>query len=400
MKKAWLVATATYRRSIHSTTFLLLTFGIPLLMVVAGGIAILAELKGAPSPIAYVDQTGQLANVQAVSVGQETVDVIRYPSMEEARAAVNGGEIEGYLVIPEGYLTAGTAATYYATQPPNSALEDALRTLVRQALLPGAPASELARIENPSRIVYIARQTGERVSQGPALVIRIGAPILIAFLFMLAVFATVSQMGTAVVREKDQRSMEMVITSISPLSLVSGKILGMTMLTVTQVGIWAAGAAIVVLALVLGASSVGQLSIPWAAIAWGALLGIPGYLTYAVVAAGLGIIAGDRQQARQLAGMLSFLGLAPLYFLGALINRLDSPLAVALTLFPLTAPSIGLIRLSLTHVPAWQFGAAAGILITTLAISVWFLARIFRAAMLIYGQALRPQEIWRAFVQG
>jgi ABC-2 type transport system permease protein len=129
------------------------------------------------------------------------------------------------------------------------------------------------------------------------------------------------------------------------------------------------------------------------------MLGLPGYFLYAVIAAGLGIIAGDTQQAQQLAGFLGFIGMFPLYFAGGLLTAPNSAAAVGLTLFPLTGPMFTLLRMALTEVPLWQLLASFGILILSLVAGIWSVSRIFRAAMLIYGQALKPQEIWRALKQ-
>jgi ABC-2 type transport system permease protein len=125
-------------------------------------------------------------------------------------------------------------------------------------------------------------------------------------------------------------------------------------------------------------------------------LGVPAYFLYAVLAAGLGIIAGDSQQAQQLASMLGLIGLVPLWLAGVLVTNSNGPLAVALTLFPLTSPMVSLIRMTLTTVPDWQLGLALALIIVSLLLSVWFVVRIFRAAMLLYGQALRPRAVWQA----
>jgi len=190
--------------------------------------------------------------------------------------------------------------------------------------------------------------------------------------------------------------MEMIITSLAPRELVAGKVLGMTLLSLTQVGVWAIGGGI---AFVLAFSSVVDvqtLSIPWEALTWGLLLGMPGYFLYAVLASGLGVMAGDSQQAQQLAGVLGMLGMAPLYLMGLLVNALDGPLAVGLTMFPLTAPMIGLFRMALVEVPTWQLITSLAILVASLIGSIWLVARIFRAAMLMYGQALRPRQLLQA----
>jgi len=399
MRKSWLVAASTYRRRVRSTAFLLLTFGIPAMMVIAGVIGFITAIGGDVRRIGYVDQTGELAPVDSVVVDNRTLHLSSYADEGAARLALDSGEIGGYLVIPESYLREGSPGarpTYYGEESPGARLEEGMTAFMRRALLPDAPEWALDRLDNPSDITYVARQTGERVAQGPALVVRVAMPAVLAMVFVLSVFASANQMGSAVVREKEQRAMEMVVTSISAQELVVGKVLGMTLLTATQVAVWLLGAMIGLGLALSGALQLQDLSIPWSALLWAALLGIPGYFLYAVIGAGLGVIAGDKQSARQLSGMLGFIGMGPLYVLGAIIDNLGGPLGVALTLFPLTAPTIALFRMTLSEVPTWQLGASLVIILITLAVSVWFVARIFRAAMLIYGQTLRPRQILQA----
>jgi len=395
MRKSWLVAASTYRRRIRSAAFLVLTFGMPLLMVIVSGVAILTELGGDIPRVGYVDQTGELARVTSVPVDDETLHLTSYPTADAAQSALETGDIGGYLVIPEEYLE-GASTTYYGRRSPNARVEEGLTAFMRQALLPDAPEWQLERLEDPSDIAYVALETGERVGQGLPLVVRVATPAFLALMFLFTVFTSANQMGSAVVREKEQRAMEIVITSLRPRELVMGKVLGMALLSLTQIAVWVLGAGVAVGLALFGTLRLQDLSIPWNALMWAALLGIPGYLLYAALGAGLGIIAGDEQQARQLAGMLGFIGFGPLYFMSIIIDNLDGPLGVGLTLFPLTAPTIALFRMTLTEVPTWQLATSFAILTVSLAVAVWFVARIFRAAMLMYGQTLQPRQILRA----
>lgn len=395
MNKTWLVAKTTYQRRIRSGTFLILTFGLPLLMVIAGAIPFLRNAGDSLPPIGYVDRTGQLAPVEQVALEGRTLRVTAYPDADAARAALEQGQIEGYLIVPEKYWI-GDVPAFYAREEPNWMLQEGLAAFMRRAMRPQADADQLARLADPTNLTYVSLATGDRVSEGVGLVVRFGAPAALALVFALTVFTGASQMGASVVREKDQRAIEMVITSLSPVELVSGKILGMTLLSLTQVGIWALGAGIAAGLALSGRADVQTLAVPWDALLWAVLLGMPGYLLYATLASGLGIIAGDGQQARQLAGLLGFLGMSPLYVMGMLVKAIDGPLAVGLTLFPLTAPMIALFRMALTDVPLWQLATSLGILIGSLIGSVWSVARIFRAAMLMYGQSLNPRQILRA----
>lgn len=398
MRKTWLVAAATYRQRVRSGTFLLLTFGIPVLMVIAGAIPFLMEMRAQLPRMGYVDQTGQLAPVDAVVVDDETLELVSYTEVHEAAQAFVEGDIGGYLVIPPDYFEGGRPI-FHAESRPGPELRTGLSRGMRQALLPDVPEWQRARLGSPSDVTFVSLETGEQVAPGPGLIIRIVAPAFLALAFVLTVMTTTDQMGSAVVREKDQRAMEMVVTSLSPRELVTGKVLGMALLTMTQIGIWILGAGAGLGLALTGVLRPDDLSIPWFAVLWAVLLGVPGYLLYAVLAAGLGIVAGDKQQARQLAGMLGFLAVTPTFFIGFIIDNLDGALGIGLTLFPLTAPVLALFRMLFTEVPTWQLGLSLGILIATLAASIWFVARIFRAGMLMYGQALRPRQILLALRQ-
>lgn len=397
MKNIGLLAAKTYRQYIRSGSFLILTFGLPVLMVIAGAVPFLMQMGQNDVRLGYVDQTGRLALPTSQALESVEIALTLYPGAEAAQAALDAGDIEGYLLVPEGYFQ-GEVPRVYGQESPGLGTQESLAELLRRALLAEQPGWVAERISDPAELTYRARATGEEIAEGAGVLVWVATPIVLAMAFGLLVLTGSSQMGAAIVEEKHQRAMEMIITSLAPRDLVIGKILGITLLTVTQAAIWATGAVIAV-GLALAASGNAPPTVPWRVVIWAFLLGLPGYFLFAVLAAGLGIIAGDRQQARQLSGLLGFLGIMPLYFLGVLVNNLDSPLAVGLTWFPLTAPMIALFRMALSEVPTWQLGISLIILLASVAVSVWFVSRIFRAAMLSYGQLLRPQQIWRVLRQ-
>jgi len=396
MTKVWLLAVKTYRQYLRSGTFLILTFGLPALMIIAGAIPAFLLRRADPTQVGYVDQTGQLA-IQEGQIEEIAVTVTAYSDPEAAQTALAQGDIDAYLVIPENYFQKQTPL-YYSQEEPGPVLREALTGLMRRAMLAEQPAWVLERLADPAQLTYVAQATGQEVAEGPDLLIQVATPVVLAFIFGLTIFTGAGQMGSAIVREKENRAMEMVITSVAPRELVAGKVLGITLLTLTQIAIWATGGGIAI-GLTLVATGAQSITVPWQALLWATLLCLPGYFLYAVLATGLGVIAGDQQQARQFSGLLGFVGLAPLYLMGALVNNLDGPLALGLTWFPLTAPIVALVRMALSPVPAWQLSLSLVILLASLVASIWFVARIFRSAMLLYGQSLRPKQIWQVLWQ-
>ncbi|HRW07155.1 MAG TPA: ABC transporter permease [Caldilineaceae bacterium] len=400
MRKIWLVASATYRERVRAGTFLVLTFGLPLLMVIAGAVPIFFAESDAPLPaLGMVDESGHLTVPNQVTVDEDTVPIATYPDPVAAQLALDANQIGAYLVVPVDYF-AGTPPTLYTAPDANARLERAFRRILRTAMTPDAPAWLLARLSNPATFSYVDSTTGTVVEGGVGRFSRILTPILLALFFGLLVFTSTSQLGSAIVREKDQRAMEIVITSLAPRQLVMGKVLGMALLSLTQVAVWLMGGLFALLLAFTGSFDLRQLSIPWPVVGWAVLLGIPTYFLYAVLAAGLGIIAGDSQQAQQLAGFLGFFGLAPFWLVGVIVGEPDGTLPLALTLFPLSSPMIALLRMAFTIVPRWQLMAALLLIVACLFLSIWFVTRIFRSAMLLYGQTLRPRAIWQALRTG
>jgi ABC-2 type transport system permease protein len=354
-------------------------------------------LNEAVPRLGYVDLSRQLAAVSQVEIDGDVTPLTAYDTPAAARTALDQGEIDAYLVVPDGYFE-GESPRFYAREAPGPNTNEVLSVFLREAMLAGQPDWLAARLANPSRLTYVTPAANQQVAEGAGLLIYAAMPAILALAFGLLVFTGAGQMGAAIVQEKEQRSMEMIITSLAPWQLVSGKVLGITLLSLTQFTIWLSGGAIA-LGLALFAGSLPSVSINWQALTWAALLGIPGYFLYAALGAGLGVIAGDRQQARQLSALLGFVALGPMYMMGILVNALNGPLAIGLTLFPLTAPIFALFRMTLIQVPAWQLLASLLILLASLVATVWAVGRIFRSAMLMAGQAIRPKQLWRVLRQ-
>lgn len=412
MRKTWLMCRYTYARRVRSANFLVLTLLVPALMVVVGVLIFMQNRPDdTPQVIGLVDTAGVLAPVDQVmaraaasraeggaAIEQLTLKV--YAKQSEAQSARAAGEIDGYLFVPEDYPNGSSPIAYYSDQAPSDELEDLLAAYVRRALLPDAEPWVWARLDEPSRTVHVVPARNLALREGPGLVSRVAAPAALGLVFAFLIFTGANQMGPVVVQEKEKRALEMVITSMTTRQLVSGKVLGMALLSMTQVGVWAVGGLAALLLAAYGSFDLAELHIPWAIMGWGAVLGVLGYFLFAMLAAGLGIIAGNSRQAQQFAGVLGLFAIAPLWFAGVLVQAPAGRSAVILTIFPLTSPTTTLFRMALTDVPLWQLATAVLLLVLSLLASVWVVARLFRSSMLLYGQALRPRQVLQALLGG
>lgn len=374
----------------------MITFGLPLIMVVAGGLASLQATSGTLPEVGYVDLSGKLSPVDHVQLDGEALSLKSYPDLVAAQSAKSEGEIDAYLVVPTGYLH-GEAVRYYGESDPTGKVRTALEAFMRRSLLPDLPGRTHDRLDEPlGNLTFLATDSNTSVKDGFALAVRVLFPFALASLFGFLVMTNVSQMGAAMVREKDQRAMEIVLTSLPPWQLVAGKVLGTTLLSLTQIAIWGIG---FVLALALAISRFAPsetIEVPVEILGWSLALFLPSYFLYMTLAAGVGIVAGNARQAQQASSAFGVFGMAPFFVLKTIMDDPNGSVAVLLSYFPLTAPMISVLRMTGTTIPTWQLLLATSISVFALLGSLWLVARVYRASMLLYGQPLRPKAILRA----
>jgi ABC-2 type transport system permease protein len=393
LRKLWLVAASTYKQQVRSTLFLVMTFALPLIAIAAGAIPVLLAEREAVTRLGWVDETDALA----LPADQAMLLLTPFEDADAAAQALEAEQVDAYLVIPEGYL-AGASPVYYGSKGPNDSARAALRLALRQAVAPEAPQWLHDRLARTAVWEFRALDKDVALHDGLDLVIWYAAPPLIGMLYAFMLLTTVNHMGPAIIREKEERAMEIVLTSLRPVELVGGKIVGLALLTLTQAVIWGLGAAAAIGLLWWHEGRSGMPLLPWGALGWGLALAAPNYLLFGALGAGLGILAGDREQAKQIAGLVAILGIAPVWFISVILTQPDGPAALVLTLIPVFSPVVALIRMTMTEVPTWQLWAALGLLWASVIVGVMMVARLFRAAALMYGQRLAPRQIWRALL--
>lgn len=221
-------------------------------------------------------------------------------------------------------------------------------------------------------------------------------PFVASFFFVIAVMASGGYLLQAVTTEKENRTMELLITSLTPEQLVSGKAVGLMAVSLTQIGIWALA---IVVGLIVGAQYLAplrQAHVPWGMLGIAVLYFLPSYALVAGIMITIGSAVTETQQGQQIAGLINLLFFAPVFFLVLVIANPDNPLLVFLSLFPTTAFLTITMRWSLAVVPLWQMILSWVLLVASAAGSLWASARVLRAGMLRYGQRLELRAMFRA----
>lgn len=190
--------------------------------------------------------------------------------------------------------------------------------------------------------------------------------------------------------------MEIMITSLSPGQLISGKSVGLMGVALTQMGVWAAAGLFSLAVASCFYDIMDGFSPPWELLALILLFFAPTYALVAGIMTAVGGSVNEVKQGQQIAGILNLLFLFPFFVVALIMASPHSPLVVALSLFPTTAFVTIALRWGMTIVPWEQVIAAWLILAATAVFSLWASGRIFRAGMLQYGQGLNLRAALRA----
>jgi len=373
MRLAGLVARREYVRTVRRRGYvfgtLLLPFGIGVLMVIS----------------MFFSTSGFEGSDQASG----TIIVVN-------AAQIEAGDIDDYYIIGDDFRSSGQVTRIEAASGVDISRmegqendEGLLRYVIRDALLreAGVEPEEATRILQGVSIISITSE-GDEVSTAD-IVAGIALPMVFAIIFMISIFMTSGYLLQSVTEEKENRVVEIVLSSIPPTPLMGGKILGLGGAGLTQVAVWVGATIIAIPLLSSQIPDLGPIDLDPALLILGLAYFVLGYLAFGAIFAAIGAIAPGNREASQYSGFLGFAAAMPFILFSVFLTDLHSPIVLALALFPLTAPTSMLLVLGLSPEIPWMLVGASLTSLTLFAILATFAsARIFRATVLLYG--VRP----------
>ncbi|NOZ50827.1 MAG: ABC transporter permease [Chloroflexi bacterium] len=402
MPKWFIIARMEYLKLVQKRAFLLATLGMPLLLagIIGFSIFTVGGGTGSKAPLAYVDEAGILppTAVRPAPTDPDQVAIMRFPDQDSATQALQAGSIQAYYLFPPDYLQSRHVQLVYWKDKPNDRIRQQFKEFVR---------SELAQ--------SYAGDMGQRLSDGVELILQSphgqllnSTDAIIAFLlpFVLGMFFVFIVMGSAgyllqaVSVEKENRMVEVLFTSASPWQIIAGKALGLMGVSLTQVLIWVGA---LLLGLNIAAQRVAVLQgmhLPWAALGVIAIYFVPTYAVVAAIMITIGSITNELQQAQQIGGLVNLFFLVPFFFIVLIFTDPGSPLLVVFTLFPTTALSTIAMRWGVSTIPLWQLVLSWLLLVGTAGMGIFVASRVFRTAMLRYGQPLPWQGLLQMLRKG
>ncbi len=395
MTKFWKIAWHEYSRHVFRKRFIFALLSLPLILALMVGLIILVIwIDSDPTPLGYVDQSGLLANPippEPVKWPERTTPMLPYADEASATVDLQSGKLQAYYVIPIDYLQTGEAQLFYLKEP-KGIITQQFEAFLAANLLANQPADVAARLLDGAELIV---QSADEGLQSPRdRIANLMLPFLAGILFIIAMSTSSGYLMQAVVDEKENRTVEIIVTSVSPGQLMGGKVIADIAVGFTQLVVWTL---FIILILAFGKSYIpflDGLRFSGELVAVILAVMLPAFIMISGLMAAIGATVTEGTEAQQIMGLFTFPIWLPFMLVTLFFQNPNSPLAIAMSLFPLTAPMTLSIRLGITPLPAWQIIASITILVLSAIGALWLAGRAFRLGMLRYGQRLRLKELF------
>ena len=317
----------------------------------------------------------------------------------ELSERVRREELDGYLILPPDILQDGEVQ-YFARNVGDEFTREQLRGRISRAVRDQRMDDEkispalIERINKPVNMMARNSESGRQESGGGFFFV-----FIIGFLIYIMIIMYGQFILAAVVEEKETRIAEMLFSSVRSFPLLLGKLIGVSLVALTQFAIWglafAAFAALGPGMLAAKGVTVALPSVPPVFFVYFFLFFVLGYFVYATLYALVGSVVTTTQEGGQLAMPILFLLIIGFYFTFPVIRSPNSGLAFWVSMFPFFSPITMIVRIVTQTPPLWQILLSLVIGYGTVVLLMWLSARIYRTGMLMYGKRATIPEILR-----
>lgn len=343
--------------------------------------------------LGFIDTGGLLQVVPA----ELSALVKPYPDMASAIAAVENGEISGFFIIPADYVQTGVIDVYRPDFNPIGGMESSpFVTMLLNANLLNDDPELRNRIMQPVNFSfqYLSDTVQPEEDSDWAYIL----PNIVSFLFYIFILTSASLLLNSVAKEKENRVIEILLTSLKPVQMLTGKITALGLLGLFQTVLWSVSGWLMLQYSGRTAIIPASITLPAEVLLWGAVFFLFGYAIYASLMAGIGALVTNLREASQATILVVIPLIIPLMLDSALIEKPNSAISLALSLFPLTSPVAMMTRLAAAQVPIWQPVLA----VLLQALTAWAIIRavagMFRAQNLLTGQEFNLKVYFRALL--
>ena len=415
MKNIILIAKREFFTQVKKKSFIILTLLTPLLIIVFGGVvSLMFQANETQMQISVIDKSGLFKD--KLKSDQNILYIISSEETEKSliKTLETTEEMNGVMIIPKKEIHELENSIEILT---NKNLSNEARRNIAGNISEIIKAEKInalgistAQIEDLNKGVnlHVVNVLEKEKKQDSFLV---GVKSGLSIFLMYCVFTFIMMYGIRVMRsvleEKNNRVVEILISSVKPFELMMGKILGVTGVALVQFGVWVV--MIFASVMTLGSSNVGMVSgvaevqmvlSALSQINYGLILFVfviyflLGYLFYSAMYAAIGSAVDNETETQQftlfaiLPMMLGFYGSI------TIMNNPDGPMSFWLSMIPFTSPIAMLARIPF-DVPVWELVLSIGILLVSTLGMVFIASKIYRVGILMYGNKVTLKELWK-----
>lgn len=410
MRKIWAVVRREFVERVRSRWFWIMALVGPLFF---GAVFVLPAVLagGGVRDIAVVDATKG-------SLGERITDSLNAShSFEAVRVSAGGGVIDsltaqvehkrlsGFLILTDAAVDSGKAE-YRGSTVSGFGTIAALERMVGEAV----SAARLERAGVDPRVVAQARKpillATRRIGGGSAAGETAAQSFSLAYFMGIILYTAILLYGinvmSSVLEEKTTRIVEVLVSSLRPFQLMSGKVLGVGAVSILQFLIWGAGARVLLprrtAPLATGHAADELFQVPHVSAATLAVFMayfLGGFFLYSSMFAAVGAMSSTEQEARQAQQPVAWLLVLSFISMFAMLNDPNSTLAVTLSLVPLSSPIAMPVRWAAGSIPAYEIALSLLILVASIVVVTWIAARIYRVGILMTGKRPNVKELAR-----
>ena len=407
------IITREYLERVKRKSFIISTILMPVFMVLLMALPALIAIFSTPEEkeIAVVDESGVIA--KTLQNGDETKFVVTQATLADL---TDNEDYYGVLVIGKDIVDNPSAVTLYTHSASSMQLENAIARQIKETV----ESIRLRRynIENLSEILAAVNadvklqtfriDSDETSETSSTLSYFIG--IIMSFMLYMFILLYGQMVMTSIIEEKNNRVLEIVVSSVKPSYLMLGKIIGIGLVAITQILIWAiiimsftfwvmpslvagiAGGADPEMMAALGL--LGDGSYMLTLFVYLILFLVGGYLFYSSIYAAIGSAVDNIQDASQLQTFAVLPIIIGMVLAPSVVGDPMSSFATWVSIIPFTSPMLMMARIPF-DIPVWQIITSLVLLYATFLFMIWLSAKIYRVGIFMYGKKPTIGELIR-----
>jgi len=408
MKNTLIIARWEYMTRLRSKWFIISTLIIPLIILGSMFIptAVMTSADNESRLIAVVDETGQLAQIlehklaEKYTLKDETpkYQVIVFQNQDpvvmkrQAAELLDSAIVSAYLVIPSDALDS-SRVIYYSMNLGNFRDQGEINGTTNEVI---SEHRMIAAGLDPQMIRKVTKNVQFRMVQVNASgsekkgdeMLSYMMPIIYVLMLFFAIFMSSQILMRSVLAERSNRLIEVLLSSVSPSELMSGKIVGLGLLGLTQLALY--------LIVGIGISNFKGLELFSSTnIVLFLIYFVFGYLLYAAIFAAIGALFDNEQDAQQAVSIFSLITVVPIFLASYVIANPQSVTTTVLSMIPIMTPFFMILRIGVLIPPLWEILTSLVLLIISVWMTMLAAGKIFRVAILIYGKRPTLPEIWQ-----